>query len=237
MFLADLTDMKLFRWGWPKLAPRLEPLKGKSAIIESDGGMDCVDGVELPGCAIEPDSAGDPGIVGVELAIAACPEVGGANGEGTWVAVVGRRVREWIESAVVGRWADSVAVAKAPSPKGRSSVRVDSRLVTLSQLTGRTRVLACVRATGEGMPSMARGLIGSFDDKAALSLLKRVPTFLSPGSETKDFLLSASWVWALVLLSSNSLCFLILFSSFFFLSSSLLRCRSASRDAGLGRSS
>lgn len=183
--------MKLFRLGWPKLGPKLEPLEGISVIIGCKVGVEFVRVVVRSCRASGPGSAiGDAGVV--DEGVADCPETEEAGGVESRGAVVGRRDRVWIESAVVGLKPASADAAEDPSPRGRSSVRVDSRLVTLSQLTGRTRVLACVRGTAAGMGSTARDRVGSLDDKAAFSLLRRVPTFLSPGTEAKDFLLSES---------------------------------------------
>lgn len=101
MFLADLTDMKLFRFGWPKLGPKLDPLEGRSAIVDNDCELECVDPVGWSGRAEAPDSAAmeDVGVVGV--GVADCSEVE-ADGVDTRAPVVGRRERDWIESAVAG---------------------------------------------------------------------------------------------------------------------------------------
>lgn len=151
-------------------------------------------------------------------------------------AVLGRR--DEVCGAVVGLPADS-SVGCADG--GESSLPIlssvlERRLVTLSQLTGRTRVLACVRGVGGVVaPSGSADRWGSLEEKAALSLLNR----------GKDFLLSWTEVIRPLVLSSCSRCFFCLFclswsslfllsSSFLLRSSSFLRCLSRSLGAVLG---
>lgn len=157
--------------------------------------------------------------------------------------------------AVVGLRKDSAVLSGVKSSPVRLSSARERRLVTLSQLTGRTRVLAWARgAAGVVAPSGPAGRWGSWEaaveeeeedveEKAALNLLSSVPTFLSPEKDgVKDRLL-ACCTWP----ASCSRCFRCLSSSsFFFLSSSsrlrcrsssFRRCRSRSRGAVLGRRS
>lgn len=85
--------------------------------------------------------------------------------------------------AAVGVREDSEVSGVRSSPPKLSSA-LEIRLVTLSQLTGRTRVLACSRGAGVVAPSGPAGpCCGSLGEKAALSLLNKVPTFLSPARD------------------------------------------------------
>lgn len=130
------------------------------------------------------------------------------------------------------------------SPGGVSSI-LDSRLVTLNQLTGRTLVLAWGRGRGFGVvvpsgPSVY--FCGSGGWNADLSLLKRPLDRLSPEEEPNDVLFSCSRSLRFFSSCSRCLfcfssCFFLSSSSFFRFSSSLLFCLSRSRGVVLGRSS
>lgn len=167
-----------------------------------------------------------------------CSRMGSSEG-GT---VVDRRPGV-CEAAVAG--GGSSAVGDEKSSVGVVSSILDSRLVTLSQLTGRTLVLAWGRGRGIGVvvPSGPSELFcGSWGWKADLSLLKRPLDRLSPEKEPRDVLFSCSR--SLRFLSSCSACllrfsscFFLSSSSFFRFSSSFFFCLSMSLGVALGRSS
>lgn len=196
------------------------------------------------------DGADDSSLAGLDGGAASDGELEllGAAGGGVVSSEAGLRIESGTGGAVVGRLEGAVAGLRVDtaveggrcSPLTESSI-LESRLVTLNQLTGRTRVLACVRGVGLFAPSAIAGLCGSLGAKAALSLLNSVPTFLSPfNDEMNGFLLSWDWPCdcAFLLLSSDSRCFRCFCSScLFFRSSSFLRCLSISLGAVLGRSS
>lgn len=158
-----------------------------------DSGLDD-EGLDEEGLDGGPDSqrgsetTGDTGAAGGAGTDAVCSKAGLKAEAGTQGAVVG--CPDGLCGAVVGLLEDAAVDGGQSSPKADPTL--EFRLVTLNQLTGRTRVLGCVMSdAGVVVPSVPASLCGSLEEKAALSLSNNEPTFFSPpNEEVNDLLLS-----------------------------------------------